>query len=49
MDFRLGEKAEQVKSDIQDFLAREFSEQDRDYERANGDGHHWQLYKKTSC
>jgi alkylation response protein AidB-like acyl-CoA dehydrogenase len=49
MDFALGNKAETVREEIRAFLAREYSAEDLAYERANGDGHNWALYKKLAA
>lgn len=49
MDFSLGEKAQKVRHEIREFLRREYRTEARDHERANGDGHHWDLYRKLAA
>lgn len=49
MDFKLGEKAEEVRRQIKAFLAREYGPEEREYQRVHGDGHEWALYKKLAA
>lgn len=49
MDFSLGDKAEHVRTEIREFLRREYSEDMRRQERESGDGHNWTLYKKLAA
>ncbi|MCR9096935.1 MAG: acyl-CoA dehydrogenase family protein [bacterium] len=49
MDFRLGEKAEEVKREIRAFLAENFSEEDRKEAAEDGGGHNWELYRKLAA
>jgi hypothetical protein len=49
MDFRLGEKAEEVKREIRAFLAENFSEADRKAAAEDGGGHDWDLYRKLAA
>ncbi|NIB38962.1 hypothetical protein HBA55_05150 [Pseudomaricurvus alkylphenolicus] len=48
MDFRLGEAAERVRTEIRQFLEQEFSQTHRQQERDTGDGHNWSLYRKLA-
>ena len=48
MDFRLGPGTEEVRTRIRDFLAREFSEEDRRRMELDGGGHDWPLYRKLA-
>lgn len=49
MDFKLGEKAAQVRRQIREFLEREYGPEEREYQRIHGDGHEWNLYKKLAA
>lgn len=49
MDFRLGDKAEEVRRQIQRFIEREYGPKEREYQRVHGDGHEWNLYKKLAA
>lgn len=49
MDFRLGKKAEEVRSQIRAFLEREYGPEEQEYQRIHGDGHEWTLYKKLAA
>lgn len=49
MDFRLGEKAEEVRREIRTFLAEHFSEEDRKRAAEDGGGHDWDLYRKLAA
>jgi alkylation response protein AidB-like acyl-CoA dehydrogenase len=48
VDFRLGAKAEQVTREIRDFLATNFSEEDRIAAIRDGGGHDARLYRKLA-
>lgn len=49
MDFRLGPKAEEVKREVREFLAKNFSEEDRKEAARDGGGHNWDLYHKLAA
>lgn len=48
MDFRLGAKAERVRREIREFLAANFSEEDRLAAARDGGGHDARLYRKLA-
>ena len=49
MDFHLGEKADEVRREIRAFLAKYFTEEERQRAVADGGGHDWDMYRKLAA